>query len=393
MVTIPGPEVKPRPDVIRQSLYDFYGACPPDLWVYAWVLNADGDGGISHWFRIKDLDEMAAFVATAPPNCYWPVSLCRKNLGPKRRCKIGESAGILGLWTDIDIHGPAHKKENLPTTMDESCELAQSLGIFPTRYVATGHGLQLYWRFKEPWIFRDDEDRAKAEQLVSRWHGAIKRNAQAAGWTLDGTHDLARLLRIPGSVNIKPDCDPVLVEFLNEDGRRYTIEELAAVVEPEEEPGEEGSSSSVLKISAVERCRRYVAKMPPAISRQRGHDACFDAARTIFVGFALSESEGRPILYEYNRRCQPPWSDKELDHKIAEAIHKSRLPPGYLLDKSPSPNGHSAAQAAKVELPDPRSMFISDLAVLQANPDLALALLRILDDARAKQGGNQPCAF
>jgi hypothetical protein len=181
---------------------------------------------------------------------------------------------------------------------------------------------------------------------------------------MDSTHDPARVLHIPGSVNTKENLPPIPCEFVNEYGTRYRVEELAAVVEPEESEGEEkrhpsDNASSALKLtasaggcSAAERCRRYVGKMPPAISRRRGHDACFDVARTIFVGFALSESEGRPILYEYNARCQPPWSDKELAHKIDEAIHKSRLPPGYLLDKSPSAKGgRRAGRESRVARP------------------------------------------
>jgi hypothetical protein len=391
-------EVKSNPEIIRQALHDFYGACPPDLWMYVWV----PDDRKSHWFQTRDLDEAAAFTATVEGSCYWPASLSKENLGPKHRCANEQSAGILGLWTDIDIKGPAHKKKSLPTTMEAACELAESLGLFPTYHVATGHGLQPYWLFKKPWIFKDDKDRASAARLVARWHGALGRNALAAGWELDATQDLARILRVPGTVNVKPDCDRVPVEFLNEDGRRYTVEELAALVEPEEEAAEElkndarsSNFSSVLRLtvtsglSPVERCRRYVGKMPGGVSGQNGHRTTFGVSQVIFRGFALSREDGRPILVEYNQRCDPAWSEKDLEHKIDDAIHKSRLPMGYLLNKSSSSNGHSAAPATREDpAVDLDMLAAAVLTKMVEKPEYARAIGRII---RAAESGGDLC--
>jgi replicative DNA helicase len=39
-------------------------------------------------------------------------------------------------------------------------------------------------------------------------------------------------------------------------------------------------------------------------------------------GFALMESEGKALLMEYNQRCDPPWSEHEIDHKIKSAIEQ-----------------------------------------------------------------------
>jgi hypothetical protein len=65
-----------------------------------------------------------------------------------------------------------------------------------------------------------------------------------------------------------------------------------------------------------DRARAYVAKMPPAVSGQGGHDATFAVAKATIHDFALSESEAWQILCEYNGRCSPPWSERELRHKV-----------------------------------------------------------------------------
>src|SRR5690606_38004410 len=49
-------------------------------------------------------------------------------------------------------------------------------------------------------------------------------------------------------------------------------------------------------------------------------------------GFGLSEERTFRILWhDYNPRCQPPWSEKELRHKAKQA-QKARGPDGFKLD-------------------------------------------------------------
>ena len=89
----------------------------------------------------------------------------------------------------------------------------------------------------------------------------------------------------------------------------------------------------------ADRVRRYVEKMPAAISGSGGHDATFAVARTLIHGFALPEAVAWPILCEYNARCQPPWSERELRHKLADAgkLTKPSKPRGHLLGSEDSP--------------------------------------------------------
>ena len=73
--------------------------------------------------------------------------------------------------------------------------------------------------------------------------------------------------------------------------------------------------------------------MPEAISGSGGHDALFAVASVLIHGFDLPEADAWQILIEYNARCQPPWSEKELKHKAAQTGKvKHGKPRGYLLD-------------------------------------------------------------
>ena len=78
-------------------------------------------------------------------------------------------------------------------------------------------------------------------------------------------------------------------------------------------------SASAGPLDVIERARRYLAKMPPAITGQHGHDQTFAVACTLVQGFGLSVAEAAPLFAEYNARCSPPWSEHDLAHKLADA--------------------------------------------------------------------------
>ncbi len=89
------------------------------------------------------------------------------------------------------------------------------------------------------------------------------------------------------------------------------------------------SDSSVIKRAAL-----YVATMDPAISGKGGHRQTFKVACRVVLGFGLTESEAMGVMADYNRRCQPEWTAKDLLHKVQDAS-KQPGPRNYLRDKQP----------------------------------------------------------
>lgn len=69
-----------------------------------------------------------------------------------------------------------------------------------------------------------------------------------------------------------------------------------------------------------DRICKYLAACPPAVSGQQGHTQTFMVACKLVNGFALGESDALDYLRLYNERCQPPWSESELVHKIKSAL-------------------------------------------------------------------------
>lgn len=71
--------------------------------------------------------------------------------------------------------------------------------------------------------------------------------------------------------------------------------------------------------SAVERCWKYVEKMPDAIEGQDGSGRTYAVACKCFE-FGLSDGDAMELMQRFNSsKCSPPWTDRELQHKLAGA--------------------------------------------------------------------------
>lgn len=111
---------------------------------------------------------------------------------------------------------------------------------------------------------------------------------------------------------------------------------LAALAPPEVKPKSIPRKRKGEEATVIRRAREYLAKIDPAISGQHGHDITYRAACTLVIDFDLSIDEARPLLAEFNERCQPPWTEAELDHKL-ESADKSPGERGLLLIEKERP--------------------------------------------------------
>ena len=79
--------------------------------------------------------------------------------------------------------------------------------------------------------------------------------------------------------------------------------------------------------------------MPPAISGSGGHAAAFSVAKALCHDFDLSMGDARVLFSEYNLRCTPPWSEREIVHKLESAsrLTSAKRGKGALAEASPAP--------------------------------------------------------
>jgi P4 family phage/plasmid primase-like protien len=139
--------------------------------------------------------------------------------------------------------------------------------------------------------------------------------------------------------------------------------------------------------TVLDRARNYVARIDGAVSGNGGSSKTYEVACHLVRGFSLPHSAAMDLLLEYNERCQPPWSEQELEHKLSQAEQKADGEPGYLLYESAS-SFHSdrliPGAVAAVEF-----HFGSDEATSPASSQTTFAQPTVLP-AVAKLLGEQP---
>jgi putative DNA primase/helicase len=124
------------------------------------------------------------------------------------------AAVMPGCWLDLDIAGPGHKQENLPSE-DDAMGFLESL-LKPTMIVHSGGGFHVYWLFEKPWTFKSEEDNSLAQAISAGFQRYVLNKGQEHGWKIDNASDLCRLLRLPGTFNHKGG-GKVPVKVIHED--------------------------------------------------------------------------------------------------------------------------------------------------------------------------------
>jgi RepB DNA-primase from phage plasmid len=81
----------------------------------------------------------------------------------------------------------------------------------------------------------------------------------------------------------------------------------------------------------VERARRYMVRVRPAVAGQRGDVHTFRVCCRLTRGFALDDEDALAVLDEWNQQCVPPWSASDLRAKVRHARRYGREPVGGLL--------------------------------------------------------------
>jgi len=190
---------------------------------------------------------------------YYGLGLVRGE--PRGRGKSEDVATIGCLWAGIDLAGAAHPGKPLPATLGEVQGLLGELPLAPSVIVDSSHGVHLYWAFREPWVFADEAERQRVAALARAWHGLVCRLAEGHGWKLDNLGDLARVLRVPGTVNHKLPDRPLPVRILRSDpALRYNPSDFEKFVTAEDSApqGMPAAGDLVLRSDAEPPARRMI---------------------------------------------------------------------------------------------------------------------------------------
>ena len=183
-------------------------------WLTIWTLDRK-----TRWFHVPEqLTDIATF--NPPMDVYFGVGLSA-NKKQSGRITAAEISAIPGLWMDVDLKTGKHAQDALPETVEDCLQL---FPVPPSIVVHSGGGVHAYWLFREPWVFDTPAERDEGADLLKGFQATIQNAATLQGWKLDSTHDLSRILRMPGSTNYKSVPVPVTIISHNDD--RYNADDL-----------------------------------------------------------------------------------------------------------------------------------------------------------------------
>lgn len=146
------------------------------------------------------------------------------------RGTAADSVMLPALMADIDVHGPGHKAENLPRDFADVQRILAAAGTpEPSTWVNSGGGLYPAWRLAEPMLLTDETALKRAQQASRRLHRGLIAAAKSLGMKVDNTSDLARVYRLPGTINRKVDGEHRHAKWINVGvlPGGYAVEEVA----------------------------------------------------------------------------------------------------------------------------------------------------------------------
>jgi RepB DNA-primase from phage plasmid len=238
----------------------------------------------------------------------WNVYVSVNGVSPQSRSRSRQSvAAIRHVFLEADEDGPR-----------VLARIATRADLPPPSYLlhSSRHRVHVFWRvtgFNIP----------RVEALQKQLARELKTDTAATS--------CSQLTRLPGLFNHKRHPAELVTMVYGDVGRVYGVADFPAakvrvkltVID---------NDRNVPADCRLARARRYLTALPPAIAGSHGDLHTFRVCCRLVRGFALDDREALALLQEWNARCQPPWTDRELEQKIASAKRYGREPIGGLLE-------------------------------------------------------------
>lgn len=191
-------------------------------WAHYWTPNGPeemGDNGqpyrarVSLWFSVDNIPDIPSVWQDV--ELYFSVNPSGQKRGERQKIHVDDVAALGCLFAEYDAKDFVQGKPGALSAI-------QQLQFQPSVIVDSGGGYHCYWLLDAPFVVHTDEDRTRAQLVQRAWVYDVGGDASV--------HDLARVLRVPGTFNHKySPARPV--EFVECDlERRYSFDGLERAV-------------------------------------------------------------------------------------------------------------------------------------------------------------------
>lgn len=268
------------------------------------------------WFKVSEI-EKASITARkygTKTNTFFGVGLRKNILKNGFRGSERDILCITTLYADIDVKSEAHAQISLPSSVDEAINFLHSLKVKPSIIVNSGNGIHGYWLLDKPFIIETEEDRKHMSSIFKGFGKYVNSEAKKYGWKIDSVYDLARILRVPGTINHKLGTGAKCEVIENHDGR-HSIADFMQFIHSHEGASTigniaQGVEKVLRKCEFIKYCKDNAENLPEPL---------WHAMITNLAPLKDSKS----AIHEFSR-SYPKYSFDETERKVQRAIQENK---------------------------------------------------------------------
>jgi len=279
---------------------------------------------------IKDASDIAFSLCNSGIDVYFGVNPRVGKKGKKENVHY-----VSAFHAEVDYGSDGHKKKSDYESYDDAITAVIKFKPQPTLINLSGGGLHCYWVLDNP-IKVDEVGVAELESINKYFIKELGGDK--------GTHNLDRVLRIPGTYNFKLPNNPREVRVVDSNGPVYSFEDFKSFIKVDEPIPRAPSKHN--KVEAVENMQSVswegdiaALSVSDRIKKliEHGNDGTYpsrseadQAVVTSLVHKGLSESEIKSIFQSYpegigQKYMEHKSPDKYLRHNITKAKEFSNL--------------------------------------------------------------------
>jgi hypothetical protein len=196
---------------------------------YMWAKFADGRK-VTKWQATTQAVQLPAAVEA---DIYWGVHPCAAIPTTDSKGRPAQPQDVRGRNESIAAANCFYAEWDAKpaagqTQTDAFCDVLDKIAALrypPTVLICSGGGYHAYWILPQPFIVRSEDDRQTLRKLQAAFVDMVGSDG--------GAKDIARVLRVPGTYNLKPDRARHVVRFVHPimDDRFYTFDQMRGWIE------------------------------------------------------------------------------------------------------------------------------------------------------------------
>ncbi|MDA0252451.1 MAG: AAA family ATPase [Actinomycetota bacterium] len=184
------PRTKPTP-INFPELLTAIGFAPDDL-----VAISSKRAGIFKGEDVIPVADASTYLFTPDADWYFGINPVRAGLVPPKRGTAADITRVRDLIGDFDIKAAPGFCPSKDVARALIAEIGLQVGAQPVAIVDSGAGLHGHWAVA-------DGDHQDTPALVKLWRSAVETIAASRGIKVDAVFDISRVLRVPGTWNLK----------------------------------------------------------------------------------------------------------------------------------------------------------------------------------------------